>query len=104
MINNIIKELARSNTSIIKNQAVVYNFKNNAQNKYQQNKNNIFLLLKYFFASFSCLISKPFWTISPNRITLHLFFYSPLSNNNLFNKKRFNKKLKNRFRLRNRKF
>ena len=72
MLNNLIKILANSKSSIVNNQAVVYNFKNNNQNKFQQNKNNVFSLLNYFFAAFSCLISKPFWSITPKKITIHL--------------------------------
>ena len=84
MLNNLIKILANSKSSIVNNQAVVYNFKNNNQNKFQQNKNNVFSLLKYFFAAFSCLISKPFWSITPKKITIHLCYYRPeIKNKNL---------------------
>lgn len=102
MLNNLTKILANSNSSIIKNHAVVYNFKN-SQNKFQQNKNNIAALLKYFFASFSCLIGKPFWTITPNKITLHLCYYRPSIYKNKFNRKggsfRFRSRLGSRRRI-----
>ena len=91
MLNNLTKILASSNSgvsvpsgiaTIVNSKTValarVYNFKNkvgSASNKYQQN--NIFSILKYFFAAYSCLISKPFWTITNNKIIIHLCYYQP---------------------------
>lgn len=85
MLNNLTKLLANSNSSIVNTQTVVYNFKNNRDNKFQ--KNNVFSILKYFFAAYSCLISKPFWTITNNKIILHLCYYQPKPNNRINNRK-----------------
>lgn len=85
MLNNLTKLLANSNSSIVNTQTVVYNFKNNRDNKFQ--KNNVFSILKYFFAAYSCLISKPFWTITNNKIILHLCYYQPKSSNRINNRK-----------------
>ena len=96
MLNNLTKLLANSNSSIVNNQSVGYNFLKNHQ-IYQKNKLSIFILLKYFFSAFSCLISKPFWTISPNKIIIHLCIYKPKFKN-INNKSKF--RFRNRLRFR----
>lgn len=85
MLNNLTKLLANSNSSIVNTQTVVYNFKNNRDTKFQ--KNNVFSILNYFFAAYSCLISKPFWTITNNKIIIHLCYYQPTPNNRVNNRK-----------------
>ena len=109
MLNNLTKLLANSNSSIVNNQTVVYSFKNNrlqqhsAENRIQ--KSNIFAILTAFFAAFSCLISKPFWTITNNKIILHICYYQPTSENSLSNRKAGSartRRLKSRYGFRNR--
>jgi hypothetical protein len=95
MLNNLTKLLAKSNSSIVNTQTVVYNFKNN-NNKFQ--RNNIFTILNFFFAAYSCLISRPVWTITPNKIILHLCYYQP----KLDSKKKNRKGRRFRYRLRRR--
>lgn len=106
MLNNLTKLLANSNSSIVNNQTVVYNFKNNrlqthsAENRIQ--KDSIFSILKYFFAAFSCLIGKPFWTITNNKIVLHLCYYQPKPENRISNRKGGARRLKSRYGFRSR--
>ena len=76
MLNNLTKLLSNSSSSIALNKSTEYNFIN--KHKFYQNyKLSIYILLKYFFTAYFCLISKPFWTITPNKIILHLCIYKP---------------------------
>jgi len=78
MINNLTKLLSSSKTSVINNQSTVYNF--NKQNNVSIGpvwKNKVTLLLTAYFNKFFCLISKPVFTITPNKVKIHLFYYKP---------------------------
>lgn len=77
MLNNLTKLLANSKSSTINNQTVVYNFNKNRSISVNTAKENATVLLKYFFASISCLIGKPVFKISPNKVVIHLCFYKP---------------------------
>jgi len=77
MLNNLTKLLANSKSSTINNQTVVYNFNKNRSISANTAKENATVLLKYFFASISCLIGKPVFKISPNKVVIHLCFYKP---------------------------
>ena len=102
ILNNLTKLLANSQSSIANNQSVGYNFINKHKT-YQNYKLGIFKLLKYFFARYYGLISKPFWTITPDKIIIHLCLYQPQNLLKNKNKNKFKKKNKyRRFRFRNR--
>lgn len=76
MINNLTKLLSNSNTSAIKNQSTVYNF--NKQNNVSIGpgwKNRVNLILISYFKKFYCLISKPVFVFTPNKVSIHLFYY-----------------------------
>lgn len=108
MLNNLTKLLSQSKSSIALNKSVEYNFIQ--KHKFYQNyKLSVYLLLKYFFAAYYCLISKPFWTITPKKIIIHLCIYKPyikIKKNNNRRRRRFSfynynrlttKKFKNKF-------
>jgi hypothetical protein len=38
--------------------------------------NSVYTILKYAFERMSCLISKPYFTETPNRLTIQLFYYT----------------------------
>lgn len=76
MTNNLIKLLSFSNSSVINNQSNVFNF--NKQNNTLIGpvwKNNVNRLLKSYFSSLYCLISKPVFIITPDKITIHVSYY-----------------------------
>ena len=80
MLNNITKLLTNPsgyNNNISSGGAVVYSFSKNENVQLLSNKKNATVLLKYFFASLSCLISKPTFVISPEKVKIHLCFYKP---------------------------
>ena len=95
MINNIMKLVLNTKSSPMKNKAIEYSFNKNGLSK--QVKDDIFLLLTYFFKNYACLISKPRWIVSPNKIVIQLFFFSPLL---LFLGDKFKKIRRGRFTLR----
>ena len=77
-INKYIKSISKYNTETVKYQNIVYQF--NKNNKGIQNSSvginkNVFTLLESTFLSMSCLISKPFIVITPNKIVIQLFYY-----------------------------
>ena len=80
MLNQVTKLLFSSNpagATTFDTQTTVYNF-NKGQNIFVTgNKENASILLKYYFASISCLISKPLFTISPSKVIIHLCYYNP---------------------------
>lgn len=78
MINNLSKLLTSSNSSVINNQSIVYNFnKQNNVNIGPVWKNKVTLILRSYFAMLFCLISKPVFIFTPNKVTIHLFYYKP---------------------------
>jgi hypothetical protein len=82
MLNQLTKLLfigqAASNPSTFDTQTTVYNFNKGKNISVTGNKENASILLKYYFASISCLISKPLFTISPNKVIIHLCYYNPI--------------------------
>ena len=84
MLNNITKLLTSPshtgpgyNNNISSGRAIVYSFSKNENIQLLSNKKNATVLLKYFFASLSCFISKPTFVISPEKVKIHLCFYKP---------------------------
>lgn len=78
MINNLTKIFSNSNTSLINNQSVVYNFnKQNNVNIGTGWNHLVTLILTSYFKKFNCLISKPVFIFTPNKIIIHLFYYRP---------------------------
>lgn len=78
MLNNLTKLLTSSNSSVINSQSTVYNFNN--QNNVDIGpvwKNKVTLILKSYFALCYCLISRPVFIFTPNKVTIHLFYYKP---------------------------
>jgi hypothetical protein len=78
MLNQLTKLLFSSNPSTFDTQTTVYNFNKGKNISVTGNKENASILLKYYFASISCLISKPLFTISPGKVIIHLCYYNPL--------------------------
>lgn len=78
MLNQLTKLLFSSNPSTFDTQTTVYNFNKGKNISVTGNKENASILLKYYFASISCLISKPLFTISPSKVIIHLCYYNPL--------------------------
>lgn len=78
MLNQLTKLLFSSNPSTFDTQTTVYNFNKGKNVSVTGNKENASILLKYYFASISCLISKPLFTISPSKVIIHLCYYNPL--------------------------
>lgn len=78
MLNQLTKLLFSSNPSTFDTQTTVYNFNKGKNISVTGNKENASILLKYYFASISCLISKPLFTISPNKVIIHLCYYNPI--------------------------
>jgi hypothetical protein len=54
-----------------------YNFNKNKNLSLNFAKDNATILLKYYFASISCLIGKPVFIVSPKKVTIHIYFYNP---------------------------
>jgi hypothetical protein len=77
MLNQVTKLLFSSNPSTFDAQTTVYNFNKGKNISVTGNKENASILLKYYFASISCLISKPLFTISPSKVIIHLCYYNP---------------------------
>ena len=67
-INKYIKLITKFNTEIIKFKTNNYNF-NYYNNKFIK---NIYSLLEYTFNSMACLISKPFFSFTSDKIIIHL--------------------------------
>lgn len=88
MVNKLIKLLSSSNTSVIKNQSTVYNFnKKNNVNIRPGWKNKVTLILIAYFKSLFCLISKPVFIITPDKIKIHLFYYKRAVSRKIFLKR-----------------
>lgn len=77
MLNQVTKLLFSSNPSTFDTQTTVYNFNKGKNISVTGNKENASILLKYYFASIFCLISKPLFTISPSKVIIHLCYYNP---------------------------
>lgn len=80
MLNQVTKLLFSSNpagATTFDTQTTVYNFNKGQNISVTGNKENASILLKYYFASISCLISKPLFTISPGKVIIHLCYYNP---------------------------
>lgn len=80
MLNQVTKLLFSSNpagSTTFDTQTTVYNFNKGQNISVTGNKENASILLKYYFASISCLISKPLFTISPGKVIIHLCYYNP---------------------------
>lgn len=79
MLNQLTKLLFSSNPSTFDTQTTVYNFNKGKNISITGDKENASVLLKYYFASISCLIGKPLFTISPSKVVIHLCYYNPLN-------------------------
>lgn len=80
MLNQLTK-LLFSSLSTQDTQTTVYNFNKGTNISVTGNTKkayNASILLKYYFASISCFISKPLLTISPGKVVIHLCYYNPL--------------------------
>ena len=67
-----ITSISKFNSEIASYQSINYKF-NNSDKK--QSVNNIYLILKYAFKSMSCLISKPYFVHTPDKVTIQLFYF-----------------------------
>lgn len=75
MINKLAKTLSKSDSSIL-NKQEVFNF--NPQNNVileKTTKNFLFSLLKSYFKKYFCFISKPIFTVTSEKIIIHLLYY-----------------------------
>ena len=85
MLNNLTKLLTNGSATKSFTQGVstgnkdliLYNFNKNKKLSINAAKANAKILLKYYFASNNCLIGKPVFIISPNKVKIHLCFYKP---------------------------
>jgi hypothetical protein len=75
MINKLAKTLSKSDSSIL-NKQEVFNF-NPQNNVILEKTTKIFLssLLLSYFKKFFCFISKPIFTITSEKIIIHLLYY-----------------------------
>jgi ribosomal protein S3 len=101
--NTVLRSIIKTNSEIANSQHIVYNFnKNNHRSTSIGHNHSIKLaikFIKFFFASLSCLISKPLFISSPNKIIIRIFFYSGKDNlKNSSSKPLRNKRLKSLFR------
>lgn len=101
--NTILRSIVQTNSEVANSQHIVYNFNKNNHRSITIGYNKSIKLavkfLKFFFASISCLISKPLFISSPNKIIIRVFFYSGKENvNNSFSKNLRNKRLRSLFR------
>jgi hypothetical protein len=79
MKNNLLlikNSLAKPNSvpSSIKNQSINYSFQK--WNKDEQYIKSASIVLENFFTSLSCLISKPVFIFTSNKVVIYLFYYS----------------------------
>lgn len=84
MLNQLTKLLFSSLSTPLDTQTTVYNFNKGTNISVTGNTTkayNASILLKYYFASISCFISKPLFTISPSpgagKVVIHLCYYNP---------------------------
>ena len=99
-INKYIKLITKFNTEIIKFKTNNYNF-NYYNNKFIK---NIYSLLEYTFNSMACLISKPFFSFTSDKIIIHLFFFLVSKINRKRNKFKFRNKFFNKTKINNNKY
>lgn len=72
--SSIMRPIINLNSGIAKYQTVLYNFKNSTKIS-SDYKTHIINILNYFFASISCLISKPIFITSPDLVIIRLCFF-----------------------------
>src|ERR1700720_787969 len=75
MINKLAKILSKSDSSIL-NKQEVFNF--NPQNNVileNTTQNFLYSLLSSYFKKFYCFISKPTFTVTSEKIIIHLLYY-----------------------------
>lgn len=78
MTNNLTKLLTFSDSSVLKNQSKEFSFnKQNQPNRSGALVKRITLFLKAYFALLFCLMSKPVFRFSQNKVTIHIFYYKP---------------------------
>ena len=76
MINNVIKLLGSSTTPVVNNQSTVYFFNKQNNTKFGPGwKNIVNKILIAYFKQLNSLISQPVFTIYPNKVKIHLFYY-----------------------------
>jgi hypothetical protein len=90
-IKNITKFNSNSAYSFTKNYNYNFNSSTNAKNKLTK---NLYIFLESSFYSMYCLISKPIFIITSDKVIIHIFYYSFLYYKKIINKK-FNKKILN---------
>ena len=78
-VRNYIKNLSKFDPVLAKSQQLVYNF---VPNKNKPIQLNSFLVSSFFYLK--SVISKPIYEITPNDITINLFYYHSLKYKGLF--------------------
>lgn len=101
--NTVLRSIIKTNSEIANSQHIVYNFNKNNHRSitigYNHSIKLAIKLIKFFFASISCLISKPLFISSPNKIIVRVFFYPGKENfKNSSSKTLRNKRLRSLFR------
>lgn len=76
MINSLSKLLTPTSQSVLNTQSFAYSFNKQNNNEIVW-KNRVTLILKSYFSMLFCLIGKPVFIISPNKVKIHLFYYRP---------------------------
>jgi hypothetical protein len=78
--NDVLKSIIKTNASVANSQHVVYNFNKTDHRSVTLGYNHSIKIavkfLRFFFASISCLISKPLFISSPKKIIIRISFYS----------------------------
>jgi len=74
-ILNYIKYISKFNAEIAKSYNITYQY--NKGNKISSTSvyNNIFTILEYSFNAMQCLISKPVFVFTPNKVIIQLFYF-----------------------------
>jgi hypothetical protein len=75
-LKKYIKSVSKYDSKTVKYQNIVYQFnKKVIQNSSVGINKIVFTLLESAFLAMSCLISKPLFVITPNKVVIHLFYY-----------------------------
>jgi hypothetical protein len=88
-ILNYIKYISNFNPEIAKSYNITYQY--NKGNKISSTSvyNNIFTILEYSFFAMKCLISKPVFVFTPNKVIIQLFYFLDNKNFNSSNNSKF---------------
>lgn len=90
-LNKLIKSITPFNPKIASSQAIIYKYNKSHLVGTSKFNEEVYTILKYFFNSISCLISKPIYIFTNNKVIINLCFYKDLKSNNSLSKSRYTK-------------